>query len=71
MVKLKTSINETKNIAIFILKTINLLWNSSKISFIITLIVTIINGVISPLNLVISKYLIDSVVTALAHLLMD
>ncbi|AOZ77334.1 ABC transporter ATP-binding protein [Clostridium pasteurianum] len=64
---MKTSINETKKITIFILKTIKLLWDSSKTSFIITLIVTIINGVISPLNLVISKYLIDSVVAALAH----
>jgi ABC-type multidrug transport system fused ATPase/permease subunit len=64
MVKIKTSINETKKMAFFLLKTIRLLWDSSKISLIITLIVAVINGVISPLNLVISKYLIDSVVAA-------
>lgn len=51
----------------FLFKTIKLLWNSSKISFIITLIVSLINGLISPLTILISKYLIDSVVTAMSN----
>ena len=67
MVKNKTSINAVRKVANSILKTIKLLWDSSKISLIITLIISIINGLISPLNLVISKYLIDGVVAALAH----
>ncbi|PJI07699.1 MULTISPECIES: ABC transporter ATP-binding protein [Clostridium] len=67
MVKIKKYINKTKKVVIFILKTIKLLWDSSKISLIITLLVAIINGVTSPLNLIISKYLIDSVVTVLGN----
>ncbi|AGK96022.1 ABC transporter ATP-binding protein [Clostridium pasteurianum] len=67
MVKIKNSVNEIKKMGTFLLKAIRLLWDSSKISFIVTLIITIINGVIIPLNLVISKYLIDSVVAALAN----
>ncbi|URZ17654.1 ABC transporter ATP-binding protein [Clostridium felsineum] len=50
-----------------IIKTIKLLWESSKLSFIATLIITVLNGIIVPINMVISKYLIDSVVNALKN----
>ncbi|URZ01766.1 ABC transporter ATP-binding protein [Clostridium felsineum] len=50
-----------------IIKTVNLLWKSSKLSFIVTFSVTILNGIITPINIVISKYVIDSVVNALKN----
>lgn len=56
-----------KEINSFMLKTIKLLWKSSRISSIVTLIVNVFNGIIIPLNLVVSKYLIDSVVDTLSN----
>lgn len=59
--KLNIFLNSSKNI----LRTIILLWNSSRLSFIMTFIITVLNGIIVTINMVISKYLIDSVVNAL------
>lgn len=47
------------------IRTFDLIWQSSPLSFIGMVIITILNGVIVPLNVVISKYLIDSAVTAI------
>lgn len=59
--------NRVKEMRLFMLKTVKLLWKSSRISLIITLIINIFNGIINPLNLIISKYLIDSVIDTLSN----
>lgn len=61
--KLGSFLSSSKNI----IKTVKLLWKSSSLSFIATLIITVLNGIIVPINMVISKYLIDSVVNALKN----
>lgn len=67
MLEIKSKINNIKRINGFILKTIKIIWNSSKLSFIATLLITFINGVILPINMIISKYLIDSVINTLSN----
>ncbi|SMC27181.1 ATP-binding cassette, subfamily B [Clostridium acidisoli DSM 12555] len=67
MLEIKSKINNIKRINGFILKTIKIIWNSSRLSFIATLLITFINGVILPINMIISKYLIDSVISTLSN----
>jgi ATP-binding cassette subfamily B protein/ATP-binding cassette subfamily C protein len=58
MIIYKANVNKIKNI----IKTLNLIWKSSQFNFIAMVVLTILNGIILPINTVISKFLIDSVI---------
>ncbi|MDT8715350.1 ABC transporter ATP-binding protein [Clostridium sp. 19966] len=56
--------DNVKNVMNFLLRTVKIILKGSTISSIVTLIITIFNGIIISLNVVVSKYIIDNVVLA-------
>ncbi|HDK7169554.1 TPA: ABC transporter ATP-binding protein [Clostridium botulinum] len=65
--KFKDSIIKIKSIISLTSKTIKIMWKSSKLGFIMSFVTTIFNGIIVPLNMMVSKYFIDSVIGALSN----
>jgi len=68
MLGIKSVKNKIKSMKEFIkriTRTITIIWKSSRISAVISLVATIFNGAIIPINMLIGKYFIDSVINAL------
>lgn len=58
-------IQQFNKIVIKICKALKIVWRSSRFICIVSLINTVLNGVMLPINAIISKYFLDSVTTAL------
>lgn len=67
MLKNKKATYKLKHINISIVRIMKIVWKSSHLSFMAMLIITIFSGVIVSLNVIVSKYVIDSVVFALGN----
>lgn len=67
MLKIKNAIYNINSINKFILRILKIIWKSSPVSSLVTLIITVLNGATVSLNMVVSKYIIDNVVLALSN----